>query len=81
MPKQISIPVSVLCVLRKNNEVELIERFCSIDEYCWYPFGDRHQKLTEICNYLCKNEYLQIKINKNFILYESNNNQSLIFYY
>lgn len=33
-----------------------------------------------MCNYLCKNEYLQIKINKNFILYESNNNQSLIFY-
>ena len=80
MTNQTSIPVSVLCVLRKNDEIKLIEQQCSINEYCWYPFGDRYQKLTEICNYLCKNEYFQIKINKDFILYESNNNQSLVFY-
>lgn len=75
-----SLPVSILCVLIDNKDVDLIYELCQKNKYCWYPFGNRFQKLNEICKYLYKNKFIVKQLVKNFILYECTNTQYIIFY-
>lgn len=75
-----SAPVSVLCVLIKTDDVNEIERLCQKKEDCWYPFGNRYEKLNEICEYLYSIPIVSKLTNKSFTLYECNDEYLINFY-
>ena len=74
------MPVSVLCVLINNADLDLINELCKKNNYCWYPFGNRYEKLNNICEYLYENKYILKQRIKNFILYKCKKNNFFIFY-
>lgn len=75
-----NMPVSVLCVLIDNADIERINCLCKENSYCWYPFGNRYEKLNNICEYLYENKYILKQEIRNFILYKCKKNNYFIFY-